>query len=160
MHINWLQTASWTLRSTQERPRAFLETPERASRVTPRGPEGAFESHRDAPRATKEPQTVPRAGRRAHQSALRRAKMELKDVAEARKVKSIQSAPRLAPADARSTLDRSKSALKQPESYQIDQFARASQTLHRVWVCKSTSVSTCKPVCTCWTGLHVHGGRA
>ena len=86
--------------------------------------------------------------------------MELKDVAEARKVKFIESAPRLAPADARNTLDRSKSALKQPESYQIDQFARASQTLHRVWVCKSTSVSTCNPVCTCWTGLHVHGGRA
>ena len=86
--------------------------------------------------------------------------MELKDVAEARKVKFIESAPRLAPADARSTLDRSKSALKQPESYQIDQFARASQTLHRGWVCKSTSVSTCEPVCTCWTGLHVHGGRA
>ena len=86
--------------------------------------------------------------------------MEFKGVAEARKVKFNESAPRLAPADARSTLDRSKSALKQPESYQIDQLARASQTLHRGWVCKSTSVSTCKPVCTCWTGLHVHGGRA
>ena len=86
--------------------------------------------------------------------------MEPKDVAEARKVEFIKSAPRLAPADARSALNRSKLALKQPESYQIDQFARASQTLYRGLVCKSTSVSTCKPVCTCWTGLHVHGGRA
>ena len=83
--------------------------------------------------------------------------MELKDVAEVRKVKFIESAPRLAPADARSTLDRFKSALKQLESDQTDQFARASETLHRGWVCKSTSVSTCKPVCMCWTGLHVQG---
>ena len=160
MHINWLQTASWTLGCSQERPRAFQGTPERVSRGAPSGPNGAFESHRGAPRATKEPQTVPREGRSALQSAPRRAKIESKENAEAKKGKFIKSAPRLAPADARSTLDRPKSDLKQPESYQIDQFARASQTLHRVWVCKSTSVSTCKPVCTCWTGLHVHGGRA
>ena len=63
--------------------------------------------------------------------------MEPKDVAEARKVEFIISAPRLAPADARSTLDRSKSALKQSESYQIDQFARASQTLRRGWYAKA-----------------------
>ena len=147
--INWLQTASWTLRSSQERPRAFQGTPERVPRGAPRGPKGAFDSHRGAPRATNEPQAVPREGRSALQSASRRAKIEPKDDAEAKKGKFIKSAPRLAPADARSTLDRPKSDLKQPESYQIDQFALASQTLRRGWMCKSTSVSTCKPVCTC-----------
>ena len=60
-----------------------------------------------------------------------------KDVAEARKVKFVKSAPRLAPADARGTLDRSKSALKQPESHQIDQCARASQTLRKGWYAKA-----------------------
>lgn len=79
----------------------------------PKGPQGdpraPFGSPRGVPRATKSPQRAPRGSPRALLGGLGRGKIEKKSVTEAKKVDFSKSAPRLAPADARSTLDPLKS---------------------------------------------------
>ena len=88
---------------TQKLPKA----PSKGALGDPRAP---FGSPRDVPRATKSPQRAPRGSPRALLGGLGRGKIEKKSVTEAKKVDFSKSAPRLGPADARSTLDPLKSS--------------------------------------------------
>ena len=80
----------------------------------PKGPQGdpraPFGSPRGVPRATKSPQRAPRGSPRALLGGLGRGKIEKKSVTGAKKVDLSKSAPRLGPADARSTLEPLKSS--------------------------------------------------
>ena len=80
-----------------------------------RAPLGSF---RGIPRATKSPQRAPRGSPRALLGGHRRGKIEKNSVTEAKKVDFSKSAPRLAPADVRSTLDPLKSLQNQARMLQ------------------------------------------
>ena len=88
---------------TQKLPKA----PSKAPLGDPRAP---FGSPRGVPRATKSPQRAPRGSPRALLGGLGRGKIEKKSVTETKKVDFSKSAPRLGPADVRSTLDPLKSS--------------------------------------------------
>ena len=91
-------------------------------KAPPKGPQGdpraPFGSPRDVPRATKRPQRAPRGSPRAHLGGLGRGKIEKKSVTEAKKLDFSKSAPRLGPADARTTLDPLKSLQNQARMLQ------------------------------------------
>ena len=96
----------WGPSRAQRLPQSPKSTPKRAPR-TARAP---LRSFRGTPRATKSPQRAPRGSPRALLGGLGRGKIEKKSVTEAKKVDFSKSAPRLGPADARSTLDPLKSS--------------------------------------------------
>ena len=83
-------------------------------KAPPKGPQGdpraPFGSPWVVPRATKSPQKAPRGSPRALLGGLGRVKIQKKSVTEEKKVNFSKSAPRLGPADVRSTLDPLKSS--------------------------------------------------
>ena len=84
---------------------------QKAPKKGPKGyPRAAFGSPRGGPRASKPPQRAPRGSPGALLGGLGRAEITRKWVTEAKKVDFSKSAPRLGPADARSTLDPLKSS--------------------------------------------------
>ena len=83
---------------TQERPKAPQKRPQE-------GPRAPLSIPKGTPRATKGPQRVPGERPKAIPRDLRKGKSEEKWVTEAKKVDFGKSAPRLGPADARSTSD-------------------------------------------------------
>ena len=91
---------------TRKLPKAHLKGPQ----GDPRAP---FGSPWVVPRATKSPQRAPR-GSPALLGGLGRVKIQEKSVTEAKKVNFSKSAPRLGPADVRSTLDPLKSSQNRP----------------------------------------------
>merc|ERR1712091_702795 len=74
---------------------------------------------RAAPRATQAPQRPPKERQRAPQRGLGRGKIDPKAVAEAKKLNFVESAPRTAPADKRSTSELPRSPEITLESLQI-----------------------------------------
>ena len=83
------------------------KAPQKGRQGGPRAPLG---SPRGTPRATTSPQRAPRGSPRVLLGGLGRGKIEKKSVTEAKKVDFSKNAPRLGPADARSTLDPLKSS--------------------------------------------------
>ena len=96
---------------TQKLPKA----PPKGSQGDLRAP---FGSPRGVPRATKSPQRAPRGSPRALLGGLGRGKIEKKSVPGGKKVDFSKSAPRLCPADARSTLDPPKQLQNRPRMLQ------------------------------------------
>ena len=107
----------------------------------PKGPQGdpraPFGSPRGVPRATKSPQRAPRGSPRALLGGLGRGKIEKKSVTEAKKVDFSKSAPRLAPADARSTLDPPKPLQNRPRMLQSVFLSRLGVLFGQFWLLKS-----------------------
>ena len=115
---------------TQKLPKA----PSKAPLGDPRAP---FGSPRGVPRATKSPQRAPRGSPRALLGGLGRGKIEKKSVTEAKKVDFSKSAPRLAPADARSTLDPPKQLQNRPRMLQSEFLSSLSVLFGQIWSLKS-----------------------
>ena len=113
----------------QERPKATQKGPEEGSRA-PLG------TPRDVPRAPKSPQRAPRRSPRALLGGLGKGKIEKKSVAEPKKVNSSKSAPRLAPADARSTLDRFKPLQNRARMVQSGFLSRLGVLFGQIWSLK------------------------
>ena len=120
-------------------PSGAPRSPE-SSQSTPKGtPRAPFGSPRGVPRATKSPQRAPKESPRALLGGLGRGKIEKKSVAEANKVDFSKSAPRLGPADARSTSDPLKSLENQARAVQSRSLTRLSALFGHFWSLKSTS---------------------
>ena len=117
-HAIWLPIRSLVrprvLQGLEDHPKAPKSTP----KGTPRRPKGALWEPRGVPSATKSPQRAPRGSPRALLGGLGRGKIEEKSVTEAKKVDFSKSAPRLGPADARSTLDPPKQLQNQARMLQ------------------------------------------
>ena len=96
----------WEPSRAQRSPRSS-KTRQKGRQGRPRAPLGSF---RGTPRATKSPQRAPKGSPRALLGGFGRGKIEKKSVTQAKKVDFSKSAPRLGPADARSTLDPLKSS--------------------------------------------------
>ena len=117
---------------TQERPKA----PQKGPQEVPRAPLG---TPKGTPRATKGPQRAPRGGSRATLRDLGRGRIEQKSIAEGKKVDFGKSAPRLGPADARSTLDPLESSQNQPRMVHSRLSSRLSASFGQFWSLKSAS---------------------
>ena len=97
--------------------------PKRLARSALRHPKGPPKAPSGIPKptpgATKIPKGAPREGQRGPWRVVRRGKIDPKSIAEAKKVNFVKSAPRPAPADARSTSDLSRSSPNQPRIVEI-----------------------------------------
>ena len=89
----------------------------------PKGPPRApSEIPKPTPGATKIPKGAPREGQRGPWRVVWRGKIDPESIAEAKKVNFVRSAPRPAPADARSTSPLPRSSPNQPRIVQIRSF--------------------------------------
>ena len=111
--------------------------PKAPSKVPLGDPRAPFGSPRGVPRATKSPQRAPRGSPRALLGGLGRGKIEKKSVTEAKKVDFSKSAPRLAPADVRSTLDHPKQLQNRPRMLQSGFLSSLGVLFGRIWSLKS-----------------------
>ena len=123
------------LQGLEGHPKALKSTPKEYQE----GPRAPLGSPRDAPRAAKDPQRAPRGRPKVTLGGLWRGKIEQKWVAEAKKVDFGKSAPRLGPADARSTLDPLKSLQNRPRMIQIVFLSRLKASFDHFWSLKSAS---------------------
>ena len=117
---------------TQERPKA----PQKGARGGQRAPSGI---PKGTPRATKGSQRAPRGSPRATLRDLGRGRIKQKSITEAKKVDFGKSAPRLGPADARSTSDPLKSVQNRPRMLQSRSLRRLSAHFGPFWSLKSAS---------------------
>ena len=117
-------------RITQKLPKAPPKTPQ----ADPRAP---FGSPRVVPRATKSLQRAPRWSPRALLGGLGGGQIEKKSVTEAKKVDFSKSAPRLGPADVRSTLDPLKSLQNRHRMIQSGFLSRLRASFGHFWSLKS-----------------------
>ena len=112
------------------------KAPQKRAQEGPRAPLG---SPRGTPRAAKGPQRAPRGSPKATLRGLWRGKIEQKWVTEAKKVDFGKSAPRLGPADARSTLDPLKSLQNRPRMVQSGFLSRLRASFGHFWSLKNAS---------------------
>ena len=110
------------------------KAPQKGRQGGPRAPLG---SPRGTPRAPKGAQREPRESPRALLGGLGRGKIEKKSVTEAKKVDFSKSAPRLAPADARSTLDPPKQLQNRPRMLQIGFLSPLGVLFDPIWSLQS-----------------------
>ena len=115
---------------TQEPLKATQKGPQEGSRA-PLG------TPRDVPRASTGSHRAPRRSPRALIGGLGKGKIEKKSVTEAKKVNLSKSAPRLAPADARSTLDPFKPLQNRPRMVQSAFLSRLGVLFGQLWLLKS-----------------------
>ena len=118
-----------------------LKVPQQPTKATQKGPQersrASLETPRDVPRASMGPQGAPRRSPRALLGGLGGGKIEKKSVTEAKKVDFSKSAPRLAPADARSTLDPFKPLQNRLRMVQGGFLARLGAVFGQFWLLKS-----------------------
>ena len=105
----------------------------------PRRPKGALEEPQGTPRAAKGPQRAPRGSPKATLRGVWGDQIKQKSVTEAKKVDFGKSAPRLGPADARSTLDPLKSLQNLPRMVQSGFLSRLRASFGHFWSLKNAS---------------------
>ena len=111
-------------------------------KAPPKGPQGdpraPFGSPRGVPRATKSPQRASRGSPRALLGGLGRGKLEKKSVTETKKVDFSKSAPRLGPADVRSTWDPPRQLQNRPRMLQSGFPSSLGILFGQIWSLKSS----------------------
>ena len=110
------------------------KAPQKGGQGGPRAPLGR---PRCTSRAPKGAQREPRESPRALLGGLGRGKIEKKSVTEAKKVDFSKSAPRLAPADVRSTLDHPKQLQNRPRMLQSGFLSSLGVLFGQIWSLKS-----------------------
>ena len=120
------------LKVTQKLPKAPQKGPQD-------GPRATLGSPRGTPRAAKGPQRAPRGSPKATLRGVWGGKIEQKLVTEAKKVDFGKSAPRLGPADARSTSDPLNSPPNRPRMIQSRFLEHLERSFGRLWSRESAS---------------------
>ena len=118
-------------------PSRAQRSPQSSKSTPKRGPRTPLRSFRGTPRATKSPQRAPRGSPRALLGGLGRGKIEKKSITETKKVDFSKSAPRLGPADARSTLDPPEHLQNRPRMLQSGFLSSFGLLFGQIWLLKS-----------------------
>ena len=134
---NGSQFGPWCVPGSLRGSKVAQERPKATQKGLQEGSRAPLGTPRDVPRASKDPQRAPRGSPRAQLGSFGEGKIQKKSVTKAKKVNFRKSAPRLAPADARRTLDTFKPLQNRPRMVQNGFLSRLGVLLGHFWLLKS-----------------------